>query len=74
MSENKTNTPVTPEDQLKDLCCHDACKGKATYQVQVTCINCDWSGSIELTRGHEFSRYSSSCKGCGCSTLIRKSR
>lgn len=71
--EHKTpSAHGTEEDVVKQLCGHSNCDSKGTYTVKALCTNCDWSGTIELTRGREFSN-SRSCPGCGCSfTLARR--
>lgn len=68
-------TEQVPSDELlKRLCGDSSCKDKGTYLVKAVCTNCDWSGNIELTRGHEFLSYCTSCPGCGCARLMRRSK
>lgn len=57
---------------LRALCDHPECKGRGTYAVNAVCTNCDWAGSVKLTKGHEFSRWSADCPRCGCRSLTRK--
>lgn len=67
------DTHIPSEELLKHLCSDSYCKSKGTYTVKAVCTNCDWKGSIELTKGHEFSR-SINCPNCACSyTLMRRS-
>jgi len=64
---------TTDEEIVKALCGHSTCKGQGTYSIRATCMNCDWAGRVEVTRGHEFSKYTKSCPKCSCDTLMRKS-
>lgn len=67
-----SETPFTTDEQtISALCGHSNCKGNGSYQLRVVCYNCSWKGRVKITKGHEFSRYSQSCPGCGCSTLGR---
>lgn len=66
-------TQPTSDELLRSLCSHTHCDGAGTYTVKAACTNCDWKGSVELTKGHEFSRWIA-CPRCGCTyTLIRRS-
>lgn len=54
-------------------CIHADCKSKGTYRVNAGCTNCNWSGVLEITKGHEFSRWTP-CPRCACTyTLLRQS-
>lgn len=50
-----------------------------TYTIPVACTNCDYSGTLEIQKGVEFTvgkfrLYShQSCPTCGCNTLIKRS-
>lgn len=67
-----SDAPLSNDQLLQQLCSDSACKSKGTYTVKAACTNCDWKGTVELTKGHEFSRWIN-CPNCGCSyTLMRR--
>ena len=62
---------LTKEQVVRVPCVHSACKGKGSYRVGAKCTNCDWTGHLEITKGHEFSRWIA-CPRCECTyTLMR---
>jgi predicted RNA-binding Zn ribbon-like protein len=64
---------MNAEEIIRDFCPHSSCAGKGTYTVKAVCTNCDWKGTVELIKGHEFSRWRA-CPNCGCTyTLMRRS-
>lgn len=63
-----------PKNQIIDNQC-DTCRreNKGSYYVPVACSNCEWSGWLRSSKGHEVS-YSIwlSCPNCACSTTLKR--
>jgi hypothetical protein len=65
-----------PVRQVRIRSDKDNDKPKGSYDVEVTCTNCDWDGEVAIPKGHaieygapveRFAR----CEDCGCYTLVR---
>ena len=64
---------ATQETGPLDLTCSDAmCAHEGTYTLSAGCYNCDWTGTVLLTRGHEFRGWNEECPSCGCRRLFHR--
>lgn len=43
---------------------------KSTYEVNASCSNCGYTGTIEVQKGQEVPRRET-CPNCGCDTLSK---
>lgn len=50
-------------------CSHRHCDRKAIYRVFFRCVNCDWEGWAQLTKGHEALGHR--CPVCETRSLLR---
>ena len=63
---------LTSDQVVKVPCVHSKCKGKGSYRVGASCTNCGWKGTLEITKGHEFSRWTN-CPRCDCTRTLMRS-
>lgn len=62
---------MTATKYIDRLCGHGTCQHKGHYVVMGRCRNCDWSGYVWITNGHEKAEASRSaeCPRCRCRTI-----
>lgn len=51
-------------DEIRRICGDSVCAGRGTYSLRGRCYNCNWKGTVTLTKGHSF--LTVTCPNCGC--------